>query len=241
MHRKSIPFLAVIVIAIVCTSSQILSAQPVSKTFDVKDFTQVDLGTAADVYLGTGDFVVKVEASSQDIMDQLDIHTDGNALKIDKKKHGWDNWNWPAHSSCKVYINLPKLEGIAVAGSGDVYAQNDFSGDKLKIAMSGSGDVNMKNITYANLAVSISGSGNVTMEGGTATSADFHVSGSGNVKVSKINGDQASAEVAGSGNLNLGKFSKLSVNVAGSGDVSYSGKPATLDKHVSGSGDVYEK
>jgi Putative auto-transporter adhesin, head GIN domain len=213
-------------------------AQTASKSFDVKDFTQINMNVPADIYVGSGDFMVKAEAP-QEILDRLEITTEGNTLKISMKKS--ESWSWNSHSTFKIYVNLPKLEALGLNGSGDVYAQNDFSGDQLKIAVTGSGNVNMKSISYNSLAVSVSGSGDVMIESGKATTASYHVAGSGNVKVEKIDGDQASADVAGSGNLRLGKFSKLSVNVAGSGDVSYSGKPESLEKHVSGSGDVYEK
>lgn len=112
-------------------------------------------------------------------------------------------------------LQVRTLEGIAIAGSGDVRAER---------------------LEVPKLRVSVSGSGN-TLLGGKVQSLDVDVAGSGNVKASKLEASRATISIAGSGDARLWVREGLSASIAGSGNVDYYGD-AKLTTSIVGSGRV---
>lgn len=112
-------------------------------------------------------------------------------------------------------LQVRALEGIAIAGSGDVRAER---------------------LDVPKLHVSVSGSGNALL-GGKVQSLDVDVAGSGNVKASKLEASRATVSIAGSGDARLWVREAISASIAGSGNVDYFGDPKASTS-IAGSGRV---
>ena len=85
--------------------------------------------------------------------------------------------------------------------------------------------------------VVLTGSGDIIMNG-TTQELDASVTGSGDVDCHNLQAKNAKATVSGSGDLSVNCTQHLEAKVTGSGDITYKGKPSTLDKKVSGSGNI---
>ena len=67
---------------------------------------------------------------------------------------------------------------------------------------------------------------------------DLRISGSGDVKAANLKTQKAICNVSGSGNISCNVKETLEAYVSGSGDIRYSGSPASVKTRVTGSGDI---
>ena len=209
----------------------------VTENRDIKNFTGFKSGISADITLKqtTGSYKVTV-SGQKNILSLLKIDVvDGN-LKIGFQKGFSIGYNEPL----KITLEAPSFNYMGMSGSGNVEADGTLSGDKMAISISGSGDFDLDNIKYSDLSVGISGSGDVDLAG-SVESVDLTISGSGNLKAESLKAQKARCTVSGSGNISLNVSKELDATISGSGDISYSGKPASVRTRVSGSGDIKSK
>ena len=180
-----------------------------TQTRDVAGFTRVDNPDSVDVRLQVGEPQrVRVRAGEKVIGDVRTEVRDGT-LHVTFDHHGWGG------RDVVVEASVPKLTGIDVSGSGDVYADG-IDADAFEVRSDGSADIALRG-TAGRLAVDLDGSGDADLAGLAAREARVAVGGSGDAEVR-----------AGE---------RLDVDVDGSGDVRYHGDPR-LSKHVDGSGEL---
>jgi hypothetical protein len=135
----------------------------------------------------------------------------------------------------KLVVQVRTIEGLSVAGSGDVHSAQ-LQSATLKSSIAGSGDVNITRLDVDKLTVSIAGSGNFSA-GGKAKIIETEIAGSGDIKIGNLEADAVKVSVAGSGDAIVWAKDSLKVSVAGSGDVKYYGD-AKVSKSFAGSGSV---
>ncbi|MFT4251267.1 MAG: DUF2807 domain-containing protein [Caulobacter sp.] len=105
--------------------------------------------------------------------------------------------------------------------------------------LNGSGDLDIQSYDQPSLALALNGSGEVHASGKTRA-VDLHIAGSGEAELSALTVTDAKVEIAGSGEAKLGPTGEADVNIAGSGDVTLTERPARLSKSIAGSGEVNE-
>ena len=218
----------------------------VTKDIKVDNFTKLSVAGSPDVTYTQKSGKPTVEVyTSDNIVDLLDIHVKDNTLYIGFKKNVSVSYN-----KLEVRVSAEKLNGIAVAGSGDVELKNglktdsgDISGNSisctdLDISIAGSGDINSSDITCNDLQVSVAGSGDMKLNNVTANFTRASVAGSGTAILSGST-QEAEYSVAGSGDLLASDFvaKKASASVAGSGDIKCHATDF-LKVRTSGSGSV---
>lgn len=76
---------------------------------------------------------------------------------------------------------------------------------------------------------------------GTADNAEIALSGSGDIHAYTLKAKSAKVSLAGSGDIRVHAIDYMKARVAGSGDITYKGKPAKLDTKVAGSGNISSK
>ncbi|HLK15914.1 MAG TPA: head GIN domain-containing protein [Fimbriimonadaceae bacterium] len=106
-----------------------------------------------------------------------------------------------------------------------------------EVTLSGSGNVEVQGIKATDFTSLISGSGNVTLNG-TADSLSLDLTGSGNLDTKELHVTKAKVSLEGSGNIDVNAKDKLDATLTGSGNITYVGKPADLQRHIFGSGNV---
>jgi hypothetical protein len=205
----------------------------VTENRDLKDFTGVSSAIAADIDLRqSSTFKVTVEGQ-KNILDLMETQVIGGKLKIWFK----NGYSLRYKTNLKISIEAPNFDYLGMAGSGNVRADGALSGEKLDVSISGSGDFNLMNLQYSAVKVGISGSGDMNV-GGTAENAELSISGSGDLKATDLKAQSVRCRLSGSGNVSCSAAKELDALVSGSGDVRYSGSPASVKKKVSGSGSI---
>ncbi len=105
------------------------------------------------------------------------------------------------------------------------------------VSLTGSGNLDVSNISADQTKVELSGSGNITMAG-TAKSLQATLTGSGNITCSDLPVQSATARLSGSGNITVNASQSLDASITGSGNIKYRGNPAKVNQSVSGSGSI---
>jgi hypothetical protein len=198
------------------------------------NFSKIELGLEADLYVTQSDvYSVKIE-TSQNLLEIIETKVSGGTLEIDLKKRKCIKGD----HEVKIYVSLPSVEKVAVSGSGDVFMLNKIETNKLEIAISGSGNVDVDSLDTDHFISSISGSGDLDLRGlDTTLTQEIRISGSGEIIAFQMPTLNSDISVSGSGKCMVNVVEQLDVKISGSGEVVYRGKPV-VSQSVSGSGSV---
>lgn len=204
----------------------------VSQNLDVRNFTGIELSFSGDVFLRQGkEFSVRVEGQ-QNLISVLNTEVKDNIWKL---RFNVDNVQM-YKTKFEVYITMPTLDHIHVAGSGNVRTENRFTGlGDVYAGVHGSGDVYL-HADCRNLTAKVSGSGDIRTSG-SAEAGNLKVTGSGDYSGYDMRIKNCEAAVTGSGDIKVHASETLIASVRGSGDIDYRGNPSVQSK-VSGSGDI---
>lgn len=201
----------------------------------VEKFNAVGMGISADVKLTQGSPQSLVIEGAVKDLEKIITETDGSTLKIKSKPGSWHV------GKVTVYITMEEVKELKISGSGSIVANSAVNTDELYMSVSGSGSINISELTAAILHSHISGSGSIDLagKGAETKSHDIHISGSGDLSVPELPTQDINVHISGSGNCKVMASNKLTARVSGSGDVYYKGKPV-VDAKVSGSGKIKE-
>lgn len=130
----------------------------VTKDIKVDNFKKISVAGSPDVTFTQKSGRPGVEVyTSDNIIDLLDIKVKDNTLYIGFKK----NVN-VSYKKLDVRVSAEMLNGISVAGSGDIFLKNGLqTDDNLTINVAGSGDIKGSGIKCNDMKVSVAGSGDI--------------------------------------------------------------------------------
>ena len=204
----------------------------VTKEITLDPFHSIGLSLDADVILKQG--------SPQ----KVEIDAEANIIDNIKTKVRNGTWNIGIeenvikHEKITIYITIPDLKAVSVAGSGDVTTKGAFTGmENLALSIAGSGDLKLEGEAKS-LDISVAGSGDVLMAG-SAGKVGVSIAGSGDVNLKDLVAGDCDISIAGSGNCKVNTSGNLDVSIVGSGDVYYTGG-AKVHSSIMGSGDLHE-
>lgn len=164
---------------------------------------------------------VKVRGRQKDL-DLIKVENKGETLSFSFKKSKNNNWFSSSFhvDDIDVYITSPNIRKISIAGSGEFEAKGHVDTDEMTIKVSGSGEVDLKNLICNKITIDIAGSGEVDIDRITTAEARMNIAGSGSIDMENANIGYAKSEIAGSGTIELnGNIKSHNEKVAGSGEV----------------------
>jgi hypothetical protein len=133
-------------------------------------------------------------------------------------------------------LTVKRLDGLTISGSADATMEK-LETNSLVLLVSGSGNAMVSNLRAQSTQATITGSGSVTLTGETQ-SQQVTISGSGDYYGDQLTSTSAIAQVSGAGNAKLRVTQSLDATTSGSGDITYSGNPAQVSSHATGSGSI---
>jgi len=186
------------------------SGDVVTEERDVKPFKRIESNGAADIYITVGDELSVKVTFDDNLIDLIETEVRGKTLKIGNRE------NYRSRNGCKIEISVPELERVYLRGSGDVLVERleaeffefklagsgslvaEGTTDELEVRLSGSGDIDTRDLIAQEAYVSLSGSGEVKVH--AEESFDGSLSGSGDIA---IYGNPAdfSKSISGSGSI----------------------------------------
>lgn len=226
---RSTLLLALFISLMACVTATTNDVNKDTDTKDLKDFKSISFNISGDLYLTQGnEFSVKIEAKPSDL-EEIITYVEDNTLTI-KTKNGWENLN-----DVKVYITMPVIEGVALAGSGNIYAKEKITSNEIDLSLAGSGNLNFENLIAEQTDASIAGSGNINLKGKTNQSFNVSIAGSGDINCQDLEAKDVNVSIAGSGSARVNAMDNLTTSIVGSGDVYYKGRPL-INASSTGSG-----
>ncbi len=199
-------------------------------------FNKVESAGAFEVIINEGpqNGKIKLEGDSN-ILDKIEVKVEDNTLII-KQKNGF---NFSLNSgSVTISFQAKNLQSIGLSGSGSITAKGTQNVDDFDVALSGSGDIDVK-VSAKHVSTAISGSGNIHVTG-KSNSFEAGISGSGDVNAFNLKTQSSDIGISGSGNVEITTDGELTGAIAGSGDIYYKGNPSSVKVTSGGSGDVID-
>jgi hypothetical protein len=143
---------------------------------------------------------------------------------------------------------LPHVITEVKDGKLDIYNKHSISpiaGMELTISVenlksfsiTGSAEVSVNGISGESFIVDIAGSGEAVLTG-KVVKFELDIAGSGEISAKDLIAENVGIDVSGSGEAVIFVTQKLHVEIAGSGEVKYYGKPAEVTKDIAGSGSI---
>lgn len=164
---------------------------------------------ALDVTVAVGDEAEVVLHGADDDIDAVDVRVRDGQLEIGGTRRGWRG------GPVEVEVTMPRLREAAVAGSGDLVVRG-VRGEAFVASVSGSGAMRAKG-EADDIRLSITGSGDLDLSELTAKTAHVVIAGSGNARLHAS--DRVVGSVSGSGDVGVAGGAECQVRVAGSGEV----------------------
>ncbi len=249
---KKLAFLFIALVAIISVSACRIekvnnSDEPAkSYTLNLRDFQSIKNYSNCDIHFTQSDtYKVVLKATPSWYASHTVTASRGELVitqKEEKKQKGITVLHInSSNDGAELWISAPSLEVLSTAGSGDFYAESDITGKSLELSIAGSGDSKLKNVTLTgDFEYAVAGSGDIETGILQARNASFSISGSGDVKSKLAQVKVTKLTVAGSGDGTLDFYhcGYAYIGISGSGDVDLSGTLRSLDKSVSGAGDI---
>lgn len=201
-----------------------------TETREMSEFSKVANSGQFDVYIIQSDeYNVRIEAESN-LIGRIRTRMNGSTLEIDTRD------NLKPSRPMKLYIRTPDVNGVSLSGSGIIDLGN-ITTDNLSVSLSGSGEI-MGSVEADDVYLSISGSGTSNLEMYCNT-IETYISGSGDMYFNGT-GNVARFNISGSGAVKAYNFElqECTTKISGSGDM-YLNVSSLLNVIISGSGSVY--
>ena len=208
------------------------SGKEVTVARQVGAFSVLRLDSSIDVHAHQGATPSVTVHADDNIEPLIETAVDGDTLVVRMKKGS----SFRTHHKVMVDVVFTSLTSVQQRGSGDLHIDK-ISGPKFESSISGSGDLQIENAQVGAFALSIAGSGDVIISG-SADEARFGIAGSGDINARNFPAKKVSVSISGSGDAHVNATEALEAKVAGSGDVTYSGRPKDVSRRVSGSGSI---
>lgn len=207
------------------------SGRSATETRTVGSFRGVSLEGSGRVLLAIGPTLSVSVSGDDNLLPLVMTEVSGGTLRL-----GFAPGSAVRTVAPLVYrVTVPAVEELAVRGSGDIEVQGTIRVDGLALSISGSGSIRAA-AEAKEISARIDGSGNIDLEGRTA-SQQVRINGSGDYRARGLESAAARVEVHGSGNAGVFVRRELSVEISGSGDVTYRGGAAVTVRST-GSGAV---
>lgn len=209
----------------------------ITQSRNISNFSFIKLEMSGNVYVQQGNqFSVTIEAAPA-LIDQITTTVVDRTLVIDSK-----NKNWSGSSSVvKIYVQLPLVHGLEIAGSGTIEAKTNFTSNLLACTLGGSGSIKLLEVSAGKVSLKLEGSGKIAITKATAENFICELYGSGNLVCESITAKLLAVTLNGSGDISIPEIAtgKLYVQNAGSGSIrQLNGVASEVLLENNGSGDI---
>lgn len=185
------------------------------KTFEVGDFSRVELSVPADVTYTLSDTPSVLVRVDENLMEKITVSEENGLLTVKPTEKSFRNFK-----KLEIRLFSSSLASLQCDGAVDFNCAGPVRSETFSLECNGAADVEMENLD--------------------AKTVSFVVNGAGDIDVSLADADQVSLKISGAGDANLsGKTREVQVEVNGAGDVDLSRLDyENLVKKVNGMGSV---
>lgn len=218
-------------LVVACSFSSKQDDSRSSRTYDLKGFDRLSLGSAFEISVTKGNYSVKVEGRKQDI-DDLEAGVSAGKLRIRYK----DSLGWGRNRKrVIVTVSMPTLKGLDLSGAttSRVSGFNDLGTLDLDISGASKSDIQVK---AQKIIMDASGASSITLTG-NANRIEGEVSGATSIRAYDFPVKEAFLDVSGASNVRVSVNGKMEVEASGASSVRYRGT-ASVRSNTSGASSV---
>ncbi len=209
----------------------------ITKSYDLKDFTSVEVSSALKVTITSGkDFKVKI-TGDENIFDFISIKVSGETLKAKIDWRLMKSFSSKEKSNLHLEIKMPELKAIDISGAVEAKIKG-FEGDKLEATLSGASKVTM-DIEMKELNIDVSGAAKLLLVG-KADVLKMDGSGASSVDAFTLEAKQINIISSGASSAKVNVSETLNVNGSGASSIYYMGD-AEVNSDISGASSVKKK
>jgi hypothetical protein len=205
-------------------ASSWVQAQSV-KTFDLKDFSKIQIGGAYTVTVKKGNFSIKVSGSADDVNDLRAEVTNGELSFFQKEKKF-------RTSRVTVEIVLPQLQAVKFSGAVKATVESGFNYDNFVVYLSGNSEATI-NTQSVQTYVDVTGTSSLTIRGKT-TSLQANISGAANLNAYEFPTDNAKLDVVGTSGAKVYVNKSLTASAVGTAKIRYKGSVTNVISDAKG-------
>lgn len=214
-----------------CSSN---SGNRVSKTYDITDFTAIEVSNAFEVEMMPSDLESVELVVSSKVEKDLLVEKKGSTLYIGLKKNhsGW--------STClKAYVSFKALQSITASGASDVEIKSayDALGQNLDIDLSGASSIEGQVLNVNRLTADVSGASDLELDG-NGNDMDMEVSGASKVDMDDFPVKHFSGEVSGASKVELYVTETFEGSASGASKIKVKGRPNVIKAEESGASSI---
>ena len=199
-------------------------SQPIRYSLDADELTNVTLSGSGDI------------RSNELIASDLDFDLNGSGrILIDDVKSQATHIDLNGSGEYQLGNLVTGQLTASLNGSGSMLIQEVIA-KTAAVGVNGSATLNVTDFVADTLNVMINGSGDSTLAG-KVDEQTIAIHGSGSYRARDLESQTTDIKVFGSGDSNIWVTDDLSLTIAGSGDISYHGRPVITTK-ITGSGDL---
>ncbi len=178
----------------------------------VDAFANLEASGAFEIRWQNGAPAIQI-TTDENLLPYIETNVSGNTLHLSTREHVW-----PTHG-IKVVMSSPARTGARIRGAVKLTAKQ-LNGPTFAVESKGASEVSLDG-NVGRLLADMTGASQLAADGLQTKTAEISTTGAGD------------ADVAVS--------DTLKVVITGAGKVTYSGNPATIDKHISGAGSIRHK
>ncbi len=211
------------------------SGQVTSETRDVAGIERVTLAGMGEVVIQEGASETLTIEAEDNILPLITSEVTDGTLRLDFDRATWRD-TIRLTEPVRYVLTVRELDGLELSGSGSM-SSSSLHADHLIIQLTGEGDVTVENMESGALDVRLEGAGNVNVAG-LVVDQVVAIEGTGQYQAGELDSETARVTIGGSGDAVVWARRDLSVNITGSGTVSYWGDPVVSRRDISGAGDI---
>jgi hypothetical protein len=224
----------------------------ISKQYDYKDFTNVEIGNAFQFEISQAESFSVTVSTHENIVDYLNISQSGKTLYIRLKPGNYTS------ADGKATIMMPVLAKLDVSGASRGTARGFKSTNNFDLTASGASQLNMDmetgitsmdvsgasrvtgNLKALDTHVVISGASRAELNGSTGQ-ANIEISGASHFNSPNMFLQNASIDVSGASGAAINISGTLNVNASGASNLDYWGKPVMGRVNITGASHLNSK
>lgn len=207
-------------------------AHAADRSFMVGSFTRVRVDGPFAVTVRTGASPAATASGSADALDALTIRVDGDTAVVTMGAHDWSSDAGEMIAPPAVTLTTPSLQSATI-NAGATLTIDAMKGQKVDLALNGSGAMTVGAIAADLLNARIVGTGQMTLAG-KAQRALVVVTGPGSVEATDLVVGDLTARSDGPGRLDLAARYTANITTTGLGPVTVAGTPSCTVRAAAG-------
>jgi hypothetical protein len=205
-------------------------AQSNTRSFDLKNFDKVSLGSAFKIDLKQSSRFRVVALGTQRDLDDLEAKVSGGTLSIRYKE------DRSRREKMTLEIEMPSLTGLDLSGASSTVASGFSGGERLNLDVSGAAKLTL-DISVETLLFDLSGASAVTLTG-KASVLKGDLSGASSLKASGFPVKEAVVDASGASSAVVNTSAKLIADASGASSIRYGGGGTDVRTNTSGGSSI---